>query len=218
MSLKTLSIITIIVFLITAGLLGVLFFVSKQPQNDAGIIERGTTLETTQNEDEEEPTEEKPQAREEGVNEFDEKLFDESEAAAPSQNQAERAEVEIFVRAFIEDYASFSSASGYSHIENYYPQMTEAMREFTDGWIKGNPAGLKSDAFYSIETSVANLRIDEFSDPANGMFHNSATVLVETSRVETDVPEYYNRRFKKDVEVKLLKEGEMWKVSGVYFR
>src|SRR3989338_11491453 len=124
MSLKSLSIITIIVFFITAGLLGALFFISKQPPEDVPILPVGR-----QEEDEaelnpvpENTPEKKPDKEEdaEEIKEFDESLFNAKDAVLPSEESADRGGAEVFVRAFIEDYASFSTASGYSHMEAYY--------------------------------------------------------------------------------------------------
>ncbi|OGY72277.1 MAG: hypothetical protein A3E05_02185 [Candidatus Jacksonbacteria bacterium RIFCSPHIGHO2_12_FULL_44_12] len=208
MSIKSLSIITIIVFFIIAGLLGALFFISKQPPED---VPREDEVEL--NPVPEKTPEKKPEKEEdaEELKEFDESLFNAKDAVLPSEESADRGGALVFARVFIEDYGSFSSASGYRHIENYYPKMTQSMLEFTEIWIKVNPTKVKSDSFYSIETSVANLRIDEYGN-------NSATVFIETARVETDVPEYYNRQSKQDVEVKLVKDEEEWKVDGVYWK
>lgn len=208
MSIKTLSIVTIIIFFITLGLLGALFFMSKQPPKEPERNEEPET-ELPLDKETEEPPAEEPQ--EQVINEFDETLFNASEVALPSKDQEDRAALSVFVRAFIEDYGSFSTAGGYGHIEAYYSRMTRSMREFTEKWIEENPASQKSAAFYSIQTNVANIRIDEFDK-------ESATVFIETARIETDVPEYYNRSKKQDVEVKLVKEGGEWKIEGVYWK
>lgn len=209
MSLKKLIIIVIVLFLITLALLGAFFFVSKRTQPvPSGALEETEVAAPipTSEEETEKKTEPKKEQRE-----FDESLFDAKNAVSPSDEEANRAKLEVFVRAFIEDYGSFSTAGGYAHIEAYYPKMTSSMREFAEQWIAQNPAAQKSAAFYSIQTSVASIRFDVFENAR-------ATALVETSRVETDVPEYYNSRMKQDVEVKLVREGDEWKIAGVYWK
>jgi hypothetical protein len=144
--------------------------------------------------------------------EFDDSFLNtNTDTAEPSAEEAAKAEIKLFVRSFLEDFSSFSSNSGYNHIEDLYDKMTSKFRSFVEGWIDGDPAREMSNSFYSIQTMVSDIEIDEFSS-------SKAKLILDTIRVETKAPEYYNRRFNQKAEVMVIKIGKNWKVNSVYWR
>jgi hypothetical protein len=114
-------------------------------------------------------------------------------------------------RNFLEDFGTFSTNGGYDHIKELYKKITPSMREFVDKWIDGNPAAQRSPTYYGISTEIANVTI---------LSKNSekTQIIADTMRTETDVPEYYNRRFKQEAEIDAIKIDGEWKINGVFWR
>ncbi|MFH1712574.1 MAG: hypothetical protein ABH896_00075, partial [Candidatus Jacksonbacteria bacterium] len=98
------------------------------------------------------------------IKEFDDSFLENSaQPIAPSKDEADKAELQLFVRNFLEDFGSFSFNGGYGHIEDLYDKMTVEFRAYVDGWLAGDPAHQLSQEFYSIQTIVSEVKITEFA-------------------------------------------------------
>jgi hypothetical protein len=138
-------------------------------------------------------------------------LFKTDKTTAPSQEEADRALLQLLARNFLEDYGTFSTNGGYDHIKELYKKMTPSMQKFVQEWIESNPAAKRSPTYYGISTEIANITI---------LSKNSekAQIIADTMRTETDVPEYYNRRFKQEAEIDALKIDGEWKLDRVFWK
>lgn len=199
----------IVLFLVIVVLGLLLVFLSRSVQPGPTGTEPGATA-TARSGDKKQPPLPTPPVP---IQEFDPNLMnpDAPGTAEPGTVEADQAALQLFARNFIEDFGGYSTNSGYEHIERLFPQMTTAMQEFASNWIKSNPARLRSDTFYSIETAVARVEIASYSDTA-------AVLKLETTRKESDVPEYYNRSFNQNAEVKFVKVKKEWQVEAVEWR
>ena len=206
MSFKKLIIPIIILFLIILLLVAILILGSK-PQ-------AGQPQEPNIQEPEEKIIEKQPNAIKEDIviKEFDDSFLDIDDlTAVPSKDEADKAELQLFIRNFLEDFGSFSFNGGYDHIEDLYDKMTVDFRAYVQDWIAQDPARQLSSEFYSIQTTVSEVKIDEF-------FSAKAKLMADVARVETKAPEYYGRRFIGQAEVNAEKIGGEWKVAGVYWQ
>jgi len=145
------------------------------------------------------------------VKEFDDSIFNVAETQNPTDEEQAKAEVGLIARTFTEDYGSYSTNSGYSHIEELFPTMTEAMQNRARVWLQSDPVKKEGSAFYSIETSVSQTEFVEFS-------LTDALITVDAVRTETKVPEYYNKKFNQKADITLIKKGEQWKVADIVWR
>jgi len=146
------------------------------------------------------------------IKEFDDSFLENSaQPIAPSKDEADKAELQLFVRNFLEDFGSFSFNGGYGHIEDLYDKMTVEFRAYVDGWLAGDPAHQLSQEFYSIQTIVSEVKITEFAS-------TKAKLIADAARIETKAPEYYGKRFIMKAEIDAVKIGGEWKMSSVYWK
>ncbi len=146
------------------------------------------------------------------IKEFDDSFLDiDAKTAVPSKDEADKAELQLFIRNFLEDFGSFSFNGGYDHIEDLYDKMTVEFRAYVEGWLVQDPARQLSQEFYSIQTMVSEVKIDEFAS-------TKAKLIADTARIETKAPEYYGKRFVEQAEVNAEKIDGEWKVDGVYWK
>ena len=198
-------------------ILGAVLVLSDKPQStplrqgyEGQAIEQNTKADQEIVEQPTDAGKDKPAA----IKEFDDSfLHTKTEPVSPSTQDQTKAEIKLFVRNFLEDYSSFSSNSGYDHIQDLYDKMTSKFRGYTEDWVGGDPARQKSNSFYSIQTMtmVSDVEIREFSS-------SKAKLILDTVRIETNAPEYYSRRFSQKAEVEVVKIGKEWKVGSVYWR
>jgi len=146
------------------------------------------------------------------IKEFDDSFLKNKDQAVPAlKEDQDKNQIKVMVRLFLEDYGSFSTNSGYLHIEQLSNQMTPGFWQFTQNWIDQDPALQKSAGFYAIMTDVLDVRILDYSS-------DQAKILLDTKRTETDAPEYYDKSFKQEAEVELIKQAGQWKVNAVYWK
>lgn len=142
-----------------------------------------------------------------GVTEFNTTFLTPQEGTvAPSAEEKARFELTLLAQNFIQDYGSYSTVGGYDHIRGWYKAMTTKMQEDTETWLLSDPAKGHSPSFYSIETRAGNVRIEQMSS-------SEAKVVLDAQRIETDVPEHYQKTSKHDVVVSFVKMGGEWKVD-----
>jgi hypothetical protein len=207
MSLKKFFIPFIILIIVILVLEGVLLFLTqkqKEPAPPAPVEERPKPPA---------PVEEKPkEVKKPEIKEFDDSfLKTKQKSVKPTEEEREKAALNLQVRNFVETFGSFSTSSGYVYIENLYSQMTDEFRKQTEGWVKTNPARQKSLKYYSILTEVSEVKIEELTEM-------NSRLRADTMRTETLVPEFYNQRQRQSAVVELVKVNGEWKVDKVEWR
>ena len=125
-----------------------------------------------------------------------------------------KADLQRFAMLFIERWGAFSNQQGVSGAASLTSLMTASLQRFT----AGEEARLRSahpdpSVPYRIQTRALNAETISFS-PENG----TASFLVATQRVEVQGVASNRRTFSQEVEVRMVKEAGLWKVSGAYWK
>jgi len=208
---KKLFIIVAVLCLAISILAVVLILTRDQSPDQDSTIQQSDNITQTPFNEPDIAAEKPPEKQEVQIREFDTSFLENDTAPEPpSQEEQVQANLEMIVRNFVLEYGSYSSNSGYTHIEALYSQMISKMQDHVRNWIHQDPAALESSTFYSIETTISDLEIVNINNI-------NATVEVSTQRQETDVPEYYNKRFNQKAKVELVKIGNDWKVAALYW-
>ena len=125
-----------------------------------------------------------------------------------------RADMEQLTRLFAERFGAFSNQSSISSLASLTALMASPLQAF----VADEEARLRAaypDPFvpYYLQTRVLNVKEIQFN-PEGG----TASFLAATQRVEAQGIAANRRTFYQDLEVRLTKEDELWKVAGAYWR
>ncbi len=128
----------------------------------------------------------------------------------PVQLNAAAREVAIKNRArdFVERFGSYSKDANYANLEELQPMITAPVAK----WLEQYPRALKEKepaGFIGVSTFVVTQKILSSSEIR-------AEVMVSAQREETTVSGA--SRYYKDILVKMVFTGDMWKVDGAYWQ
>ena len=106
---------------------------------------------------------------------------------------------------FVERFNSYSSESDFANVTDVLPLVTTSLAAKIQG-IAQDQRTTDTTAYYGISTKVISQKIQEQTD-------TTATILVSTQRQESiGSPGNTTVRY-QDITVKLVKEGDTWKVN-----
>lgn len=128
----------------------------------------------------------------------------------PAQLNAAAREVAIKNRArdFVERFGSYSKEANYANLAELQPMITAPVAK----WLEQYPRALKEKepaGFIGVSTFVITQKITK-SDAS------SAEVMVSAQREETTTNGV--NRYYKDILVKLVLVGDVWKIDGAYWQ
>jgi len=181
------KIITIAIILVLLG--GILLFLSSKK------APKPTTFVNTVNK-EIKPIEEKS---EEKAEEKPKELTEEEKIAILKN------ELKLKARNFAERYGSFSTDARFANLFELKNEMSKRLWQEIENYIKEKEKE-EAKEFYGITTKVLNVEEKDFSE-------NEANYLILTQRIETKGTE--QKVFYQNLELKLIKEDNVWKVDRI---
>lgn len=116
-------------------------------------------------------------------------------------------------RSFTERFGSYSNQGRYENFDALRSWMTPELRDWVDGYKKELEKEFEEYEYYGIETKVVKSEISSL-DEDKGI----GEVTVSTQRQEFINSEINPRVYYQDAKLKLLKDGDQWRVSNVFWQ
>ncbi len=132
-----------------------------------------------------------------------------------SEEERKEREMERFVAVFIERFGTFSNQNELSNLEALKTATTPSFYQWARRYGLGIAGGSDSSVYYGITTQALNVVIDS-SKQENPDVKRVYTVT--TQRAEVRGFEGNAKLFAQNADVELMKEGEQWLVSGVFWK
>jgi hypothetical protein len=136
---------------------------------------------------------------------------EEMSAVQASKEETNKSNVLVLASSFAERFGSFSNQSDFQNIRDLFPFMTASMQNWAESYIETQRAGISSGTYAGVTTKSLSRKFLSLSE-------NAAEILVSTQRRESTGVMANETVTYKDMELKLVKEGEDWKVDGVWWR
>jgi len=131
-----------------------------------------------------------------------------------SKDEISQVELKRFAASFAERFGSFSNQSNFQNLKDLMIFMSIDMRARTDSYIeKSLNARGDASTYYGVSTKAIATSIKEFSKDKN-----EATVIVATLRQEATETTSNISDKNQDIEIKLVKEKDVWKVDEASWR
>jgi hypothetical protein len=122
-------------------------------------------------------------------------------------SEKEKTTVEAMARSFAERFGSFSNQSNFENLTDLYPFMTKKMIQWAEDFIATRKGQAKSqNEYFGITTKALATRIISQDK-------DQITIVVTTQRRESTATTLNNRVYLQDIELKIVKENDLWKVD-----
>lgn len=110
---------------------------------------------------------------------------------------------------FAERFGSYSNHANFKNLSDLEIMMTSRMKAWAEDYLaQQKKASGEIETYYGITTKAASTEVKEFDN-------NTATILVHTRRQEaSETTSNITKVYNQDVTVKLVKDGEDWKVDS----
>jgi hypothetical protein len=132
-------------------------------------------------------------------------------AVPASKEETNKSNVLVLASSFAERFGSFSSQSDFQNIRDLFPFMTASMKIWAENYIEIQKANVNPEIYYGVTTKAISRKFLYFDE-------NSAEILISTQRRESTGAMANETITYKDMELKLVKESEEWKVDGVWWK
>lgn len=136
---------------------------------------------------------------------------EEKPAVPASAEETNKSNVLVLASSFAERFGSYSNQSDFQNIRDLFPFMTESMRNWAEGYVETQRINISSRTYIGVSTKALSRKFLSFSE-------NEADVLVSTQRRESTGAMANENITYRDMELKLVKDGEEWKVDGVWWK
>jgi len=136
---------------------------------------------------------------------------EEKNAVPASKEDINKSNVLVLASSFSERFGSFSNQSDFQNIRDLFPFMTASMKNWAENYIEVQKAGGSYDVYSGVTTKSISRKILSIND-------DSAEILVSTQRREFTGTMANENVIYQDIELKLVKEGEEWKIDGVWWK
>ncbi|MCX7779167.1 MAG: hypothetical protein N2259_02935 [Patescibacteria group bacterium] len=187
------KVIIIIVILIALG--GILFFLSSQRQSPATNIQQPAFNQAP------------PVTNQELI--LNQEITPSRELTEEEKLTLLKNELKLKARNFVERYGSFSTDVNFQNLKDLKNEMSVRLWQETENYIRQKERETIKE-FYGITTKVLNVEEKSFSE-------NQAEYLISTQREEVK-DNQPARVFYQTLELKIIKEGEEWKVDRVVWQ
>ncbi|PKL72017.1 hypothetical protein CVV26_03325 [Candidatus Kuenenbacteria bacterium HGW-Kuenenbacteria-1] len=115
---------------------------------------------------------------------------------------------------FIESLGSYSNQSDFQNMIGLKVFATSKMQDWIDNFIKQEKAKIKSiNIYYGITTKALAIKKNNFNTEKN-----QTELLINTQRQEAKESTQNIKTYYQDILVKLVKEGDDWKIDGVEWK
>jgi len=135
-------------------------------------------------------------------------------AGNPQNSQSQENSAVLIAASFAERFGSFSNQSDYRNFQELDQFMTDAVKKWVSQYIEQlKKAHADTNVYYAIETKAISTKINSFDDQAG-----AGEILVKTQRQEFNNTIINPRIFYQDLQLKMVKVDNQWKVDGAYWQ
>ncbi|MCX6740109.1 MAG: hypothetical protein NTZ49_02690 [Candidatus Parcubacteria bacterium] len=133
---------------------------------------------------------------------------------AENVKKGDKESITSLVNVFAQNYGSYNNQLGFVNFDNIKDYMTAKMKEWVlETYTNEISSKHPTSEYYAVETKVLNINISAFDEEKN-----TAEVRVSTQREEFKKDSVTSNTFTQELLLNLVKENDVWKVSGAYWQ
>lgn len=136
---------------------------------------------------------------------------EEKPAVPASEEETSKSNVLRLASDFAEKFGSYSNQSDFQNIADLFPFMTTSMQSWAENYAETQRASISDGVYVGVTTKSLSRKFLSFNE-------NSAEILVSTQRRESTGAMVNETVAYRDMELKMVKEGDNWKVDGVWWK